>query len=228
MLDPDYPPPPPLDHTHHDNASRKETQHAPQLPPARLSHDTAPTTASASEDDTEDFAWGTSHPCFPHPNPHCLPSSPEYETTRVIRVRRDYLLSGDLYPQFANLYPEILDPLISENDFRFLITNINARLKAAFDPFSLRAWVDTVMGVLTGFWWDDFGWVGVKGGEAGLERFLEGWNEGCKREGRGVRVVGPRVTGFMSLDFVVPDPGIDGVGVGEEDEEGEGGLGPAE
>ncbi|KAK1020814.1 hypothetical protein LTR33_018713, partial [Friedmanniomyces endolithicus] len=118
----DYPPVPPLK-----DINPVPPEHQPA--PPRTSHDT---TATAS---TEDFAWGPSHPCFPHPNPHAAPNSAEYHATRVIRVRRDWLASGDLYPQFANLYPEILDPLVSDSEFRLLVSTLNAKLKAALDPF---------------------------------------------------------------------------------------------
>jgi len=176
------------------------------------------TEGSATTAATEDFAWGPSHPCFPHPNPHCLPESEEGRSTRVIRVRRDWLASGDLYPQYANLYPEILDPLVSDADFRFLVSNINSRLKTAFSPYTTRAWVDTVLGLLTGWLWDDLGFNGVKRGEKGLEAFLEHWNQGKVEEGKTVRVVQLRRTGFTALDFVIPDPGIDAL----ENDEGEG------
>lgn len=214
-----YPPVPPTkDLPQHNGTSQQQ----------RSSQDTGRSVGTTNT--TSDFAWGPSHPCYPHPNPHCLPTSPEYHSTRVIRVRRDWLASGDLYPQYANLYPEILDPLVSDTEFRTLISNINARLKAAFDPFSTRAWVDAVMGAVTGFVWEDLGLTGRKRGERGLEAVLERWNAEREREGKEVRVVGLRGTGFMSLDFVVPDPGIDGVGGegAEEVQEGEGGIGPAE
>ncbi len=54
--------------------------------------------------------WGPQHPCYPHLNPHVPVDSHEYVTTRIIRIRRDWLLEGDLAPTFSNLYPEILDP----------------------------------------------------------------------------------------------------------------------
>ncbi|KAK3713901.1 hypothetical protein LTR37_008151 [Vermiconidia calcicola] len=165
----------------------------------RRSHESAGS-RSGSEGE-EDFPWGQ-----------------EAQTTRVIRVRRDWLTAGDLYPQFQNLYPEILDPLVTDEDFRFLISNLNSRLKATFSPFTTRAWVDAVIGAATGYVWEDLGLTGVKRGMKGIERFLDGWNG----EGREVRVVQVRRTGFMALDFVVPDPGIDGEG------NGEGGIGPAE
>jgi hypothetical protein len=203
----------------------------PALPDrVRRSHETtgqrSMVTTSGDDGSEEDFAWGPSHPCFPHPNPHCDPDSEEARTTRVIRVRRDWLAAGDMYPQFANLYPEILDPLVTDAEFRFLISNLNDRLKAMYDPFRPRAWVDSLMGVLTGFVWDDLGLAGTKRKEKGVEQFLDEWNETRRTEGRGeVRVISVRRTGLMSLDFVVPDPGIEGVEMVSNG--GEGGIGPA-
>lgn len=142
----------------------------------------------------------------------------------MIRVRRDWLQAGDLYPQYANLYPEILDPLVTDEDFRFLISNINARLKATFNPYSTRAYADAVLGVVTGYIWDDLGFTGSKHGVKGLETFIDKWNAQREREGKEVRLVQLRRTGFMAMDFVVPDPGIDM----QDDEPLEGGIGPAE
>lgn len=197
----DYPPTPRLDQSH-------SAQHGHE----RRSHESAAQGSVATSGSTDDFEWGSNHPCFPHPNPHCLPDSDEYKTTRVIRVKRDWLVAGDLYPQYANLYPEILDPLVTDEDFRFLVSNLNARLKAAFSPFTTRAWVDSLAGVVTGYLWDDFGLTGAKWAEKGIERFIEHWNQEKEKEGKGVKVVQLRRTGFMTLDLVVPDPGIDGVG----------------
>lgn len=195
----------------------------------RTSQDSARSGASGSDGDgdgeDDEYAWGPSHPCFPHPNPHCAPASAESKTTRVIRVRRDWLQAGDLYPQYANLYPEILDPFVSDDDFRFLVSNINARVKTAFDPYSTRAWIDAMMGFVTGFVWDDLGLTGSKRGVKGLEAFVEQWNREQGKQGRGVVLIQPRRTGFMTLDFVIPDPGIDGVLIPEA---GDGGIGPAE
>jgi len=173
---------------------------------ARPSEETA---HSADESESDEFPWGPTHPCFPHPNPHCSPDSEEYRATRVIRVRRDWLSSGDLYPQYANLYPEILDPVVSESDFRFLITNLNTRLEKAFNPFATRAWIDAALGVATGFIWDDMGFTGAKSGMKGIEQFLDKWNAQKAAKNQEVRLVQLRRTGFMALDFVIPDPGID-------------------
>lgn len=194
----------------------------------RTSRESAARSGMSDEEEDEGFEWGPSHPCFPHPNPHCAADSVEAKATRVIRVRRDWLQAGDLYPQYANLYPEILDPLVTDEDFRFLVSNVNARLKAAFDPFTSRAWADTLLGVVTGFVWDDLGFTGAKTGIKGLEAFIDKWNADKRREGKDVRVVQLRRTGFMAMDFVIPDPGIDVVEDGNEREgEYEGGIGPA-
>lgn len=191
----------------------------PTSAPSRPSHESARTGVTGSE---EEFVWGPGHPCFPHPNPHCAPDSEEYRNTRVIRVRRDWLQAGDLYPQYANLYPEILDPLVTDDDFRYLISNINARLQATFSPYTTRSYLDTALSVATGFLWDDLGFTGSKRGMTALEAFIDKWNRDKESEGKEVRVVQVRRTGFMVLDFVVPDPGI------EVAAESEGGIGPAE
>ena len=132
--------------------------------------------------------------------------------------------AGDLYPQYANLYPEILDPLVSDEDFRFLISNINARLKETFDPYTTRAAVDAVLGAVTGYVWETLGLSGAKKGMKALELFVDKWNQERARQEKEVRVVQLRRTGFMAVDFVIPDPGIDVVG----DDDAEGGIGPAE
>lgn len=165
--------------------------------------------SGVSDGSEDDFEWGPDHPCFPHPNPHCSPDSEEAARTRTIKVRRDWMATSDTYPAYANLYPEILDPAVSESDFRFLISNINAKIEQAFNPFTFRAFFDSLLGVLTGFIWDDFGLSGSKTGQKSLERFVDNWNAQKAKEGLDVKLVQPRKTGFTVLDFIIPDPGID-------------------
>lgn len=186
-------------------------------------------------EDESDFEWGPQHPCFPHPNPHCEPDTREAQETRVIRVKRDYLIAGDLYPQYANLYPEILDPLVTDDEFRIVIGRVNEIMEQAFSPDTVRAWVDAILGIATGYFWEDLGFTGVRSGEKEMEGYIYQWNQEREKEGRDVRLVQPRTTGFMTLDFVVPDPGIDiaveensdnaVAGDGGGDGEGEGGGG---
>ncbi|KAF4555421.1 putative Ras modification protein ERF4 [Elsinoe fawcettii] len=175
----------------------------------------SPSDDSAEEGEGEDIPWGPTHPCFPHPNPHVSRSSEAYASTRVIRIQRDYLTAGDAYPQFQNVYPEILAEWISEDAFRALIEEVNARCKAAFDPEGVRAKVDAVLGVLTGFVWEDIGATGVKRGVRGLEEWMEQWNRAREESGVEGRLVPLRTTGWLNLDVVIPDPGIDMV---EEEE----------
>lgn len=148
--------------------------------------------------------WGPQHPCYPHLNPHVPLSSPLYQTTRIIRIRRDWMIEGDLAPTFSNLYPEILDPAgVSEQDFRTLVEHVNKELVPAFSPWDVRNVVDGVLGLLTGWLWDDFGWTAVKGRAARVEKYIEGWNREMagrsKEEGVAPRIVPLRRTGYMNV-----------------------------
>ncbi|KAF1940930.1 hypothetical protein EJ02DRAFT_348914, partial [Clathrospora elynae] len=177
------------------------------LPGSRRTSVGSRRSASAQGDDdaVSEFPWGPSHPCFPHPNPHVPLDSELYHTTRIVRIKRDWMVKGDLAPTFANLYPEILDPLITEDDFRLLVKKINDTLTAAFDPFTFRAWLDAVMGVATFWLWDDAGLTGIKRQLAELERWIDEWNReiGAKEA---VIIIPLRRTGYLTLDVQIPDP----------------------
>ncbi|EKG16202.1 Golgin subfamily A member 7/ERF4 [Macrophomina phaseolina MS6] len=110
------------------------------------------------------------------------------------------MIAGDLAPTFANLYPEVLDPLISEDQFRNIIKKINAELQAAFNPYSTRAWVDAVMGAATLWLWEDLGLTGVKKTLKALEDWIEEWNrtEGVKE---GVKLIPLRRTGYLTVRY---------------------------
>ena len=155
----------------------------------------------------EELAWGPSHPCFPHQNSHVPLQSPEYVETRIIRVKRDWMVRGDLAPTYSNLYPEILDPLLSEDQFRNIIQKVNQTLVMAFDPYRKRNWFDVVMGVLTGWLWEDLGFSGVKKRLRQLEQWLVDWNRDVGSV-EGVKIIPLRRTGYMSLDIQIPDPQI--------------------
>lgn len=220
----------PSPNMHDTEAGAKGKIHPPtraSLPSSRRTSMHSRTTNGDGEDiddNASDIPWGPSHPCFPHPNPHVPLDSPLYDTTRIIRIRRDWMQKGDLAPTFANLYPEILDPLITEDDFRVVIKKINDTLMEAFDPLSFRAWLDAVMGMATFWLWDDVGLTKVKRQLSGLERWIEDWNRNAG-EKDGVRIIPLRRTGYMTvcllpskchsaqlililfkLDIQVPDP----------------------
>jgi hypothetical protein len=159
--------------------------------------------------------WGPQHPCYPHLNPHVPIDSPEYTNTRIIRIRRDWLIKGDLAPTFSNLYPEILDPAgLSEQEFRRIIEKLNGELVPAFDPYSARNIIDSLLGLVTGWVWDDMGLTGAKSKLNGLEKWIEQWN--CEMEktmGAEDGIMPPKImplrqTGYMTLDIQIPDPEI--------------------
>ncbi|KAK3374919.1 Golgin subfamily A member 7/ERF4 family-domain-containing protein [Podospora didyma] len=159
--------------------------------------------------------WGPLHPCYPHLNPHVPVDSPEYVNTRIIRIRRDWLLEGDLAPTFSNLYPEILDPAgVSEQEFRRVIEKLNSGLVPIFSPYNWRNILDGMLGLATGWLWDDFGLTGVKARLRKVETWIEQWNvEMEKTAGKDEGAVPPKIiplrrTGYMTLDIQIPDPEI--------------------
>ncbi|KAH6654255.1 Golgin subfamily A member 7/ERF4 family-domain-containing protein [Truncatella angustata] len=150
--------------------------------------------------------WGPQHPCYPHLNPHVPINSAEYTGTRIIRVRRDWLVEGDLAPTFSNLYPEILDPAgVSEQEFRRIIEKLNGELVPIFNPYNWRNMVDGVLGLLTGWIWDDLGLTNTKSRLKSLESWIDKWNiEMEKTLGAEDSIIAPRIislrrTGYMNV-----------------------------
>ncbi|KAF4585611.1 Golgin subfamily A member 7/ERF4 [Ophiocordyceps camponoti-floridani] len=159
--------------------------------------------------------WGPQHPCYPHLNPHVPPDSPEYTSTRIIRIRRDWLPHGDLAPTLSNLYPEILDPAgLSEHEFRRVIDKLNLELVHVFNPFAFRNVVDGFLGVVTGWLWDDCGFTAVKKRLHRLERWIDAWNRDMEKTVAADEGVTPpkmiplRQTAYMTLDIQIADPEI--------------------
>jgi hypothetical protein len=188
-------------HTHDDveaGLARNKETGGPARVSLPSSRRTSMHSARDNDDDQSEFPWGPAHPCFPHPNPHVPLSSDLYDNTRIIRIKRDWMMAGDLAPTFANLYPEILDPLVNEDDFRVLIKKINDTLVEAFDPFTLRAWVDAAMGIATFWLWDDAGFTGVKKKLSALERWIEDWNRDVG-EKEAVKIIPLRRTGYLTV-----------------------------
>ena len=104
-----------------------------------------------------------------------------------------------------------------------------------FNPLNRRNWVDGVLGVLSGWVWEDLGETEVKKGTRRMEAVIEEWNRSmarnADRNGGGgggggeeteVKAIPLRRTGYMSLDIQIPDPKIRFVGDDAEAEaEGE-------
>lgn len=152
--------------------------------------------------------WGPQHPCYPHLNPHVPVGSAEYAATRVIRIRRDWLVEGDLAPTFSNLYPEILDPAgLSEQEFRRVVEKLNGTLVPTFNPYNWRNVVDGVLGLATGWLWEDFGLTGVKTRLKHLEQWIEEWNADMAKSVREEGAVPPKIislreTGYMTVSYL--------------------------
>ncbi|KAI9679076.1 MAG: hypothetical protein M1829_001746 [Trizodia sp. TS-e1964] len=157
--------------------------------------------------------WGPGHPCFPHRNPHVSLASPLYTSTRIIRIKRDWLMAGDLAPTFSNIYPEVLDPHVPEEQFRSIIKRLNEELTRAFSPWTWRAWVDAILGLITLWLWDDLGLTGTKAMLRKTEAWLEELNRGFGE--KDVRIIPLRRTGYMTLDIQIPDPHLVGGGADE-------------
>jgi len=150
--------------------------------------------------------WGPHHPCYPHLNPHVPIGSPEHRNTRIIRIRRDWLLEGDLAPTFSHTYPEILDPAgLPEDEFRRIIEKLNRDLVLAFNPYAARNIVDGVLSALTGWLWEDFGPTAIKTRLAALEDWIDKWNRDTARSIGSddstlpPKIVSLRQTGYMTV-----------------------------
>ncbi|KAF4121253.1 Golgin subfamily A member 7/ERF4 family [Geosmithia morbida] len=163
----------------------------------------------------DEDSWGPQHPCYPHLNPHVPPDSPAYISTRIIRIKRDWMIEGDLAPTFSNLYPEILDPAgLPEHEFRRIIETLNGELIPIFNPYSVRNIIDGLMGLVTGWLWDDFGLTMAKSRLEKLEGWIQAWNRDMRKtmgSQDGImapQIIGLRQSGYMTLDIQIPDPEI--------------------
>jgi hypothetical protein len=117
------------------------------------------------------------------------------------------MVAGDLAPTYSNIYPEILDPLMQEQEFRYVIEHINQTLCQAYDPFSAWNWFDGFMGLITGWFWEDFRPMGLKGQLTALEEWFEDWSHTAGARD-GVKIIPLRRTGYMNLDIQIPDPQV--------------------
>lgn len=131
------------------------------------------------------------------------------------------MIRGDLAPCFSNIYPEILEPWVSEQDFRILIRTVNDGLIEAFKPEGWRVWGDAILGLATGWLWEDLGFAAVKGKVRRVEAFIEEWNaeRANKKDEDGevpVKAISLRRTGYLSVSLLslpslpssIPPPSI--------------------
>ena len=192
----------------------KDLEYGPSDGDRPLSEASSKHSYPPNDNDPDATPWGLRHPCYPHRNPHVPLDSPLYESTRIIRIPRDWMEVGDLAPTYSIVYPMILENWITDEDFWLLVRGVNERLISTFSPFSKRNWVDGVMGVLTGWIWEDLGLTGAKKGCKDVEAFIEEWNRLRRTEYMEkdddtelIRVIPLRRTAYLSLDIQIPNPG---------------------
>ncbi|KAK6542459.1 hypothetical protein TWF694_006413 [Orbilia ellipsospora] len=218
---------------------------AQELPPA-VSSPVSPSRDGASSMHSESStSWDPTHPCYPHVNPHVPPNSPLAESTKIIRIPRDFMIHGDTSPAFSNTYPKILEPYLGEDRFRRIIKTINAELYEAFNPWNWRNWVDASMGVLTLWFAEDIFGTETKRRLKKIETFLEQQNRemedllerlrkgeivdeerGETRDGEDgpapisglAKLIPLRRTGYMNLDIQIPNPFTADSEFGDDDE----------
>ena len=162
-------------------------------------HNTDAASDDAEGADDADDSWNERHPCFPHRNPHVPPDAPEFDSTRVIRVARDYMFSGDVSPAFSNVYPEILEPFVSEDRFRTVVRDVNEKLLIAHSPWGVRNIVDGVVGCLTLWVYEDVIDTAAKKRFVEVEAYLEAVNDELAKEGAGARFIPLRRTGYLTV-----------------------------
>ncbi|RPB05605.1 hypothetical protein L873DRAFT_520757 [Choiromyces venosus 120613-1] len=150
--------------------------------------------------------WNASHPCFPHRNPYVPTNSPLFESTRVIRIQRDFMINGDLSPAYSNTFPDILEPYVSEERFRMVIARVNEDLDKAFNPWNMWNWLDAMIGLFTLWVLEDIIDTYIKRKLRVVEAFLQQQNEELEKAGSQAVFVPLRRTGYMNLDIQIPDP----------------------
>ncbi|KAF3901780.1 hypothetical protein AA313_de0204402 [Arthrobotrys entomopaga] len=217
---------------------------AQELPPVVSSPVTPSRDGASSMHSESSTSWDPTHPCYPHVNPHVPPNSPLAESTKIIRIPRDFMIHGDTSPAFSNTYPKILEPYLAEDRFRRIIKAINAELYEAFNPWNWRNWVDASMGVLTLWFAEDIFGTETKRRLKRIEAFLEEQNRemeevlerlrkgeiadeerGETRDGEDgpvpisglAKLIPLRRTGYMNLDIQIPNPFTADSEFGDED-----------
>lgn len=150
--------------------------------------------------------WNSTHPCFPHRNPYVPVDSPLYESTRVIRIARDFMEYGDLAPAYSNVFPDILEPHVTEDQFRKVIAKVNEELKEAFDPWNKWNWVDAILGLLTLWLAEEVVDTHCKRVLRRVEDYLQDRNKELEESGQKAVFVPLRRTGYMNVSTTTSLP----------------------
>ena len=150
----------------------------------------------------EEEGWNHEHPCFPHPNPHVPLDSSLFQSTRIIRIPRDYMINGDNTPAFSIVYPVILEPYVTEEQFRNIVDTVNEKLRLAFDPWNRWNWMDAIIGLATFWLWEEIFPTYVKRRLREVEKTLEAWNATLKEQG--ATLIALRRSAYITVGHVTP------------------------
>ncbi|KAK9240221.1 Golgin subfamily A member 7/ERF4 family-domain-containing protein [Lipomyces kononenkoae] len=140
-------------------------------------------------------------------NPHVLVDSACRACTRIVRIHRDYMYPRESnVPAFSPQFPGYpLSVFMTETEFLDLVHEINDQLDQAFYPLSMGNVLDGCIGVLTCWLWECVVTSYHIRKTSELESFIERLNEEVYKA-RGIKVISPRRTGYLSLDIQVPYP----------------------
>ncbi|KAK9479127.1 Golgin subfamily A member 7/ERF4 family-domain-containing protein [Lipomyces japonicus] len=143
-----------------------------------------------------------------HSSEQSLPQQAVTTTTsRIVRIHRDYVFASDSStPAFRLDFPGYpLSVFVSRSEFHDIMLEINDRLQEAFAPGSWPNFMDNVIGFLT-CWISESVYMSFHQRKLmELEHFVHQVNESILAT-RGVKIISPRLTGYLSLDIQVPYP----------------------
>lgn len=106
---------------------------------------------------------------------------------------------GDLAPAYSNVFPDILEPHVTEDQFRMVVSRVNALLQEAFDPWNMWNWVDAIVGLLTLWLLEEVAGTHVKRVLKDVESYLEGMNRELADAGQKAKFVPLRRSGYMNV-----------------------------
>lgn len=117
----------------------------------------------------------------------------------MIRIARDFMVFGDLAPAYSNVFPDILEPHVTEDQFRVVVAHVNEGLHEAFDPWNVWNWVDAVVGLLTLWLIEELVSTHCKRVLRRVEIYLEERNRELEASGQKAMFVPLRRTGYMNV-----------------------------
>ncbi len=174
-------------------------------------------------------------------NCYVIKDSIEYNTTRIVRVPRDYSSKGDLCPIFSTYLPgtepgaineyygdllvdefiprgvnhlknkfgySSISPLnlyLSKDEFQEIIFQINNYCNLIFNPFQFKNLLFNSIAFLTLWIGENLFTDPSKKALKDLDLFIDKINEE-KLKLKQIKLISPRRSGFLSLDFQIPRP----------------------